>query len=115
MAEIAEQEKTHGQMIEALRRLVEEDRSKRWKLQDLNNKADSHISAIHTKFIELEPRPSSGGKDERWHLTRPKDFAPSVFNGKDEEWVRWKEEIEDYMEAVHPGGKELLREVARTK
>lgn len=88
LAKIAEQEKTQGLMIEKIRRLIEEGRSKGGTLKDLYKKKDSRISAIHTKLIALEPRPSSGGKDERWHLARPKDFVPSVLNGKDEEWVR---------------------------
>ena len=73
-------------MIEALRRLIEEDRSKGETLQDLYNKADSHISAIHTKLIELVPRLPSGGKDERWHIARPKDFAPACSMERMKRW-----------------------------
>ena len=42
------------------------------------------------------------GKD-RWQLTRPKDMDPSEFVGKEQEWLKWKEAMEDYVDAVHPG------------
>ena len=45
--------------------------------------------------------------------TRPKDMEPSEFFGKDEEWLRWKESMGDYIGAVHPGLKQVLRLAAK--
>ena len=35
-------------------------------------------------------------------------MEPNQFVGKDEEWLRWKEATEDYVDAVHPGLKHVL-------
>ena len=41
-------------------------------------------------------------------MTRLKDLDPGTFTGKEEEWPRWKDEIEDYAEAFQPGLKHAL-------
>ena len=54
-------------------------------------------------FSELT---SSGGKGKggnKWELSRPNDIEHSAFDGKDESWPKWKEELEDYVDAVHGG------------
>ena len=38
-----------------------------------------------------------------------------IFSGKDEEWPRWKEETEDYLDIVHPGLKEAMTAMAKKK
>ena len=39
----------------------------------------------------------------------------SPFSCKEEDWAKWKEDFEDYVEIVNPGGRELLRMVAKAK
>jgi len=74
-------------------------------------------AAVHrlTLLEQQATTPSGSGHAGKagWTLTRPKDLVPDVFNGKDEEWLRWKEATEDYAEAVHPGLKHAMAEAAR--
>ena len=39
----------------------------------------------------------------------------AVFSGKEEEWLRWKEETEDYVGAVHPGMRQALVKAAEVR
>lgn len=78
---------------------------------------EQKISDMVARLSQMEirgagPSPSaSGGKG--WQLTRPKDMEPSEFTRKDEEWLRWKEAMEDYVDAVHPGLKQVLHLAAK--
>ena len=40
---------------------------------------------------------------------------PAEFVGREEEWPKWKEATEDYVDAVHPGMKQALSLVAQVK
>ena len=80
-------------------------------LQDLNSKADHAIKEINVKLRDLLPAEGSGGSSgggKKWLMTRLKDLDPGTFTGKEEEWPRWKDEIEDYAEAFQPGLKHAL-------
>ena len=46
-------------------------------------------------------------------MTRPKDMIPGMFCGKDDEWPQWKESVEDYIEKIRPGMKELLKKIPK--
>ena len=39
-----------------------------------------------------------------------KDMTPKVYEGKIEEWRDWKDSVEDYVDAMKVGMKELLKE-----
>ena len=52
---------------------------------------------------------------EKLQLTRPKDMDSAVFSGKDGEWMKWKEEMEDYVDAVQMGLKDVLGRAASVK
>lgn len=57
----------------------------------------------------------SAEKKTKWELSRPKDMDPSVFNGKEESWAKFKEELMDYADAVHPGIKLQLEWTLKQK
>ena len=42
-------------------------------------------------------------------------MGPSQSTGNEEEWPKWKEEIEDYIEAVHPGLKHAIILTSKAK
>lgn len=42
-------------------------------------------------------------------------MEPAEFTGKDEEWLGWKESMEDFIDKVHPGLKQVLNIVAKTR
>ena len=76
-------------------------------MDDLYAKAHSSISEVNgrlatsdAQIAALTALTSSGNK---WELSRPKDIEPSSFDGKEENWAKWKEEIDDYADAVHEG------------
>ena len=70
----------------------------------------ARIDQVEIRGVGLSSS-ASGGKG--WQLTRPKDMEPSEFTGKDEEWLRWKDAMEDYVDAVHPGLKHVLHLAAK--
>ena len=83
-------------------------------LHVLHQTASESLSATNTRVGVLEsagsgPSLGAGKAKEKWQLSVPKDMQPSEFTGKEEEWKRWKEEMEDYIEAVHPGMKLVLK------
>ena len=52
--------------------------------------------------------PPDGGSGKKWQMSRPKDLEASIFTGKDEEWPKWKEQMQDYVDAIHAGLKQCL-------
>ena len=82
--------------------------------EELTNQVRSLIQRI-TQLEQQGAGPSTSAPSgkPRWELTRPKDMVPDLFAGKDEEWLRWKEAIEDYVDAVHPGLKHVLGVAAK--
>jgi polyhydroxyalkanoate synthesis regulator phasin len=48
--------------------------------------------------------------DKRIGFLKTDDMTPNTFDGKVEEWREWKEMVEDFLEALKPGMKELLKE-----
>ena len=85
-------------------------------LQDLYNKADASIREINTKFQNPPGSGFGGGCGEKkWRMSSPKDLEASIFSGKEEDWPRWREQIQDYVEAVHGGLKHVLEIVGDHK
>lgn len=54
-------------------------------------------------------------REDKWYLTRPKDLLPGSFSGKDEDWLKWKEDLEDYIETVHPGARDCCEQWQQRK
>ena len=84
------------------------------ELHALHLTAIESLSATNTRVGVLEsagsgPSLGAGKAKEKWQLSVPKDMQPSEFTGKEEEWKRWKEEMEDYIEAAHTGMKLVLK------
>ena len=48
-------------------------------------------------------------------MTRPKDMIPGMFCDKNDEWPQWKESVEDCVEKIRPGMKELLKRCGKAK
>ena len=48
-------------------------------------------------------------------MFRPKNIEPDTFGGKDEAWSKFKEDLMDYADAVHPGVKLQLEWTLRQK
>ena len=82
-------------------------------LRDLYDEADKSLREINVKL--QSPFSAGGDKKDKWQLTRPKDMDPGIFSGKDEEWPQWKESMEDYIDAVHPGLKDALLAMSKAK
>ena len=81
---------------------------------------ESKVSELVARLEKFEksgfgPSPGAAGGKDRWQLTRPKDMDPPEFAGKEEEWLKWKEATEDYVDAVHAGMKQALNLAALTK
>ena len=86
-------------------------------LKDLYEKADSSIREINVKLRDHLPKAGSGGAgpEKKWQMTRLKDLDPSIFSGKEEEWSRWQDEVEDYADAYQTGLRQALEMAADQK
>lgn len=71
------------------------------------HKTEASLNQAHTQIADLS---ATGGKwkGNKWELYRQKDIEPNTFDGKGENWTKWKEEIEDYADVVHEGLKHAL-------
>ena len=63
----------------------------------------TRIEVDELKRRALEVETKSSDKKPKWELSRPKDMDPTIFSGKEEAWPKFKEELMDYADAVHPG------------
>ena len=62
-----------------------------------------------TRLKSMEREEKGKSKDHRT-LLLAKDMKPNMFD-KEEQWRRWKSDIEDYCEEIFPGMKEMLEKV----
>ena len=72
----------------------------------LYHEAEASLIEAHARIADLTAVRGKG-TGNKWKLSRPKDIEPSIFGGK-EDWAKWKEELEDYADAVHGGLKHAL-------
>ena len=87
-----------------------------WEHKSLYNNADASLLDINNWRAEVNAnQPARKRREGKWFLTRRKDLLPGNLSGKDEDWAKWKEDPEDYNEAVRPGARELRRLVATKK
>ena len=66
------------------------------------------IIGVTTALDELRGRLSEAEKKTlphkpKWEMSRPKDMKPATFGGKDDLWAKFKEDLMDFADAVHPG------------
>ena len=59
------------------------------------------FTELKRRALEVENK--SSDKRTKWELSRPKDMEPDIFRGKEEAWSKFKEDLMDYADAVHPG------------
>ena len=77
-------------------------------LQDLYKKTEAAVVGLTNRVLGLEANSFAGAaKDRRTSLLHAKDMRPKELV-KDEEWRRWKADVEDYVEEVMPGMKEQM-------
>ena len=106
-----------------LERQYEEQKRQHDRLDKLYNDADKQLATLNAFMNRSDQQAVSGGnkgkggKGQQWQMTRPKDLLPATFSGKDEDWQKWKEDIEDYVDAIGGcgGSREILRKVAKSK
>ena len=73
-------------------------------LRDLYAKTAEAVTGLEKRMLNVEREKSN---KEQKTLMNTKDMKPSVLN-KDDEWRRWKSDIEDYAEEVFQGMKDML-------
>ena len=73
-------------------------------LRDLYAKTAEAVTGLEKRMLSVEREKSN---KEQKTLMNTKDMKPSVLN-KDDEWRRWKSDIEDYAEEVFQGMKDML-------
>ena len=62
------------------------------------------VADLRRRATEVEKNSGGGDKKEKkWELTQPKDMQPTVFGSKEDHWPKYREDLMDYAEAVHPG------------
>ena len=62
-------------------------------LEALHQKTEAFLNQAHTRIAELSATGGKGKGGSKWELSRTKDIEPSTFDGKEESWPKWKEEL----------------------
>jgi len=73
----------------------------------------AEVEELRRRALEVERK--SSDKKPKWELSRPKDMDPTIFSGKEEAWAKFKGELMDYADAVHPGIKLQLEWTLKQK
>ena len=77
-------------------------------LQDLYKKTEAAVVGLANRVQGLETNyQGNAGKDKKKSLLHMKDMLPKELT-KDEEWRKWKADVEDYVEETVPGMKEQM-------
>ena len=82
-------------------------------LRALYDATKIEVEELKRRALEVETK--SSDKKPKWELSRPKDMDPTIFSGKEEAWPKFKEELMDYADAVHPGIKLQLEWTLKAK
>ena len=61
----------------------------------------TEVEELKCRALEVEKK--SSDKRTKWELSRPNDMEPDIFSGEEEAWSKFKEDLMDYADAVHPG------------
>ena len=79
-------------------------------LNDLYTKADAAIGSLAIRVQALEKSYIQGAR-QKTSLLNAKDMKPKELE-KEEDWRRWKADVEDCVEEIMPGMKDILEKVA---
>ena len=74
----------------------------------------TEVEELRRRASEVEKR-SGGDKRTKWEMSRPKDMEPSPFGSKEDQWPKFREDLMDFADAVHPGLKGQLEYTLRQK
>ena len=83
------------------------------KIMEIINGATTALDEMRSRLSEAEEKPPA--HKQKWEMSRPKDMEPAMFGGKDELWAKFKEDLMDYADAVHPGIKIQLEWTLRQR
>ena len=81
------------------------------KTEAKNSELEELVKALQERVKKLESLTVEGGAASnkgKWALSCPKDMQPTCGGGKEEGWKKWREEVLDYCDAVHPGLRSAL-------
>ena len=78
-------------------------------LNDLYTKADAAIGSLAIRVQALEKSYIQGAR-QKTSLLNAKDMKPKELE-KEEDWRRWKADVEDCVEEIMPGMKDILEKV----
>ena len=79
----------------------------------LVNDAKTALDELRNRVAEAENK--APAHKPKWEMSRPKDMGPATFGGKDELWAKFKEDLMDFADAVHPGLKIQLEWTLRQR
>ena len=74
---------------------------------ELYNKVELMLGMFDTRLRSLENEGKNTDKNQSKSLLLAKDMKPTSLD-KEDQWRRWKSDIEDYCEEVFPGMKDML-------
>ena len=84
------------------------------EVRALHDATKAEVEDLRKRATEVEKR-SSGEKKSKWEMSRPKDMEPNVFGSKEEQWPKFREDVMDFADAVHPGLRVQLEWTLRQK
>ena len=84
------------------------------EVRALFDATNTEVQELRRRATEVE-QGNKGDRKTKWEMSRPKDLEPSAFGSKEERWPKFREELMDFAEAVHPGLKSQLEYTLRQK
>ena len=84
------------------------------EVRALHDATKAEVEDLRRRATEVEKK-SSGERKSKWEMSRPKDMEPNVFGSKEEQWPKFREELMDFADAVHPGLRVQLEWTLRQK
>ena len=108
LAKLAEYEKVQDEWKASLAQQVTFEIGKvTGGIGKLYKKVELMLGMFDARLKDVEHEGKSGIKDCNKSLLMAKDMKPPLLD-KEDQWRRWKSDIEDYCEEVFPGMKEML-------
>ena len=83
------------------------------KMMEIVTGATTALDELRGRLSDAEKKPTA--HKPKWEMSGPKDMEPSTFGGKDDLWAKFKEDLMDFADAVHPGIKVQLEWTLRQR
>ena len=105
----AQQKLIMGEIIDGARKEFDQLRN---TMTGICRQTEHSLRVLGERIQKFEAQPNYSDKVKHGYLPQ-KHMTPKTFADKPEEWRQWQEDVEEYLDSINPGIKELLQEIDR--